>query len=630
MTVVYSEFVKGFVMGKRSFLFTCLLCLLISVQAFPAFAVTPQVSAGYWHTVGLKSDGTVLAVGENNNGQCNMSGWSGITQASAGSYHTIGLKSDGTVMAVGANSYGQCNVSGWSGITQVSAGANHTVGLKSDGTVVAVGFNGDGRCDVSGWIGIIQVSAGFEGTVGLKPDGTLWAVGDNFYGQCDVSSWNLGLVQPPRSKFWGIFIGQNFLPLDDMRGDLIAKDIYGKCHFLTDDRRYLITDDGVTPVTKGQIEEVINKIKLQIKPGDTLFFYLVGHGYSSLVFGHDETTITDGDEYVVLNDTYLPDFAFLTDDELKSMLEDIDNVKKWVFVDACHSGGFWGNNNQNDVGDLEKLPNLSMLAAAREDGPSTYLGGNDFKNHPDYGKTTFGILLRDGLALKANNHANCDLNDDGDISFDELRYWMTEQGKSHLGWINGLTLRTNDFGDEIVFSIDDWEPVCEKTDDFTGTINSVVQNDLQAQINGPAIACTGRPVVFDASSSYSPNGSIVMYEWDWNGDSIYEDQTNSPQIAHTFTSVYDGTVVLRITDAIGFNDTTSISMRVTLPPDCPCDLNSDGKCNMQDWLSFGQRWGATNCNTVPCACDLNADGRCDMRDWLLFGQDWGRTNCPIP
>jgi outer membrane protein assembly factor BamB len=29
-----------------------------------------------------------------------------------------------------------------------------------------------------------------------------------------------------------------------------------------------------------------------------------------------------------------------------------------------------------------------------------------------------------------------------------------------------------------------------------------------------------------------------------------------------------------------------------------------------------------------CKCDLNHDGRCDMEDWLLFGEDWGRTDCP--
>ena len=40
----------------------------------------------------------------------------------AGGGHTVGLKSDGTVVAVGSNSYGQCNVDGWSGIVQVTAG----------------------------------------------------------------------------------------------------------------------------------------------------------------------------------------------------------------------------------------------------------------------------------------------------------------------------------------------------------------------------------------------------------------------------------------------------------------------------------------------------------------------------
>ncbi len=62
---------------------------------------------------------------------------------------------------------------------------------------------------------------------------------------------------------------------------------------------------------------------------------------------------------------------------------------------------------------------------------------------------------------------------------------------------------------------------------------------------------------------------------------------------------------------------------------CECDLNHDGRCDMRDWLLFGQRWGATNCNTLSCACDLNQDGQCNMRDWLLFGKSWGRTDCPI-
>ncbi|MRR21118.1 hypothetical protein EG827_13140, partial [bacterium] len=60
---------------------------------------------------------------------------------------------------------------------------------------------------------------------------------------------------------------------------------------------------------------------------------------------------------------------------------------------------------------------------------------------------------------------------------------------------------------------------------------------------------------------------------------------------------------------------------------CECDLNHDGRCNMSDWVLFGQRWGANNCATVPCTCDLNNDGRCNMSDWVIFGRNWGRTDC---
>jgi hypothetical protein len=53
----------------------------------------------------------------------------------------VGLKGDGTVVAVGENSLGQCDVGLWADIVQVDAGKWHTVALKPDGTVVAVGGN---------------------------------------------------------------------------------------------------------------------------------------------------------------------------------------------------------------------------------------------------------------------------------------------------------------------------------------------------------------------------------------------------------------------------------------------------------------------------------------------------------
>ena len=160
--------------------------ILISIK--DGFTIV-AVAAGGYHTVGLRSNGTVVVVGMNGYGQSNVSNWRNIITVTAGSYHTVGLKSDGTVVAAGNNDFRQCDVSDWRGIVAVSAGNSHTIGLKSDGTVVAAGSNGSGQCDVSDWRDIVAVSAGNSYTIGLKSDGTVVAAGSNSFGQCNVFEW---------------------------------------------------------------------------------------------------------------------------------------------------------------------------------------------------------------------------------------------------------------------------------------------------------------------------------------------------------------------------------------------------------------------------------------------------------
>ena len=158
-----------------------------SISLWDTIAVRETLAAGDSHTVGLKTDGTVVAVGYNGDGQCDVSGWTDIVAVAAGDSHTVGLKADGTVVAVGDNKWGQCDVSGWTDIVAVAAEYGHTVGLKADGTVVAVD---DYSCrNVSGWADIVAVSAGIAHTVGLKADGTVVAVGDDEWGKCDVYGW---------------------------------------------------------------------------------------------------------------------------------------------------------------------------------------------------------------------------------------------------------------------------------------------------------------------------------------------------------------------------------------------------------------------------------------------------------
>ena len=149
-----------------------------------------QVAGGGFYTVGLESDGTVVAVGYNYDGQCDVGSWTDIVQVAAGSFHTVGPRSDGTVVAAPDDKdCSQCEVGNWTDIVQVAAGTFHTVGLESDGTVVSVGDNDDGECNVGNWTDITQVAAGNSYTVALKNDGTVVGAGYNGDGQCDVADW---------------------------------------------------------------------------------------------------------------------------------------------------------------------------------------------------------------------------------------------------------------------------------------------------------------------------------------------------------------------------------------------------------------------------------------------------------
>ena len=168
-----------------------------------------SIACGDSHVVGLKSDGTVVAAGRNiinydknkygpidakdahEPGACNVRGWHDIVAIACSNMHTVGLKSDGSVVATGYNEFGQCNVDEWTNIIAVEASYYHTVGLRADGTVVATGDKEYGRCDVFKWADIASIAAESGCTVGVRSDGTVVATGNNELGQCNVSGWRL-------------------------------------------------------------------------------------------------------------------------------------------------------------------------------------------------------------------------------------------------------------------------------------------------------------------------------------------------------------------------------------------------------------------------------------------------------
>lgn len=150
-----------------------------------------QVEAGAG-TMGVKADGTVVVWKWNWSDPIDaVKEWTDITHVSSSWNHIVALKSDGTVVACGNNDFGQCDVDGWSDIVAVSAGCEFTIGLKSDGTVVSCGSDKDGTIDVSGWTDIEEIDAGYHHCAGLKSDGTVICSGQNYQGQCNTDGWKL-------------------------------------------------------------------------------------------------------------------------------------------------------------------------------------------------------------------------------------------------------------------------------------------------------------------------------------------------------------------------------------------------------------------------------------------------------
>jgi alpha-tubulin suppressor-like RCC1 family protein len=193
-----------------------------------------NVAAGAFHSLALKSDGTLWAWGQNGFGELGDNtvtarsmpvqvtdsagtGWlTGIQAVATGGFstgrrHSVALDSSGNVWTWGYNANGQLGLgtadstahktpaqvtaNGIANIIAISAGDNHTLAVDSSGNVWAWGANsygqiGDGTTtqrtspqQLSSLANIVAVAAGSFFSVALRDDGTVYAWGNNADGE---------------------------------------------------------------------------------------------------------------------------------------------------------------------------------------------------------------------------------------------------------------------------------------------------------------------------------------------------------------------------------------------------------------------------------------------------------------
>jgi alpha-tubulin suppressor-like RCC1 family protein len=195
---------------------------IFSISIFVSLFVVAQpvtkVAVGDSHTLFLKADGSLWAMGWNAYGQLgdgttNDASFpekilaSNVVDIAAGQSHSWFLKSDGSLWGMGSvGSYQLGNPTKWtytnrpvqlvsSGVTAISSSWYHGLFIKKDGSLWSVGSNQHGEAGIHGYdnytltpqkiVGgkVIAIATSYANSLYLRSDGTVWVSGENDYGQ---------------------------------------------------------------------------------------------------------------------------------------------------------------------------------------------------------------------------------------------------------------------------------------------------------------------------------------------------------------------------------------------------------------------------------------------------------------
>jgi alpha-tubulin suppressor-like RCC1 family protein len=132
----------------------------VSINGQPLTNVV-AISAGTSHALALRSDGTVVAWGDNQFGQTSVPiGLSNVMAVAAGGTHSLALKKNGSLVEWGDGDNRWIPArAGLSNIVAISSGDSHSLALNSAKTLTSWGYEGFGHDAPASLTGVVAIAA---------------------------------------------------------------------------------------------------------------------------------------------------------------------------------------------------------------------------------------------------------------------------------------------------------------------------------------------------------------------------------------------------------------------------------------------------------------------------------------
>ena len=157
-----------------------------------------SVSAGGTHSCGVRTDQTVVCWGDDISGQADApAGRFTMVSAGLGSLHSCGVRTDQTVVCWGDDVFGQADAPAGR-FTMVSAGHQISCGVRTDETITCWGDDVSGQADAPAGR-FTMVSAGTVHACGVRTDQTIECWGQPQGGASD----------PPEGRFLSVSAGNS-------------------------------------------------------------------------------------------------------------------------------------------------------------------------------------------------------------------------------------------------------------------------------------------------------------------------------------------------------------------------------------------------------------------------------------